>query len=336
MKRSFNSILLAGCCIALAVVLATPALASSSRDNDRSKLVNPEDVIYSGIDLWVTHSTSGTYSSFAKTPIPAGFFCEGSQPFTGLVAFQGGGLDTIPAGILGEADTIIQRMDDAIFNQQGMATTRVRFLALSLASIEPLQTECGQFQATIRLNGVQPVTSMRIERTDDVNSGTYSATLAVDAKVTFTPLQGGEPLVFLQSVRFAPNQSVWAREPGYTAQSAQNYARVDLDGDGQAETVIPGPSNFHPGFSLQNGVLARPATSQQAARRIALCLDAGGPPGNVTCDPECHCDPTSEWDDPPGSVCWQRFNCEHCHCPGGPDPRDPEVEPIEPAEPIGK
>ncbi len=86
---------------------------------------------------------------------------------------------------------------------------------------------------------------MRIERTDDVNSGTYSATLAVDAKVTFTPLHGGEPLVFLQSVRFAPNHSVWAREPGYTAQSAQNYARVDLNG-GPRHRGLPPFASFAP------------------------------------------------------------------------------------------
>lgn len=335
MKLSFNSALAVGCCIALAVLLAAPALASSSRDDDRADLVNPEDVIHSGIDMWVTHPTSGTYSSFKEDPIPAGFFCEGSQPFAGLIRFQGGGLETVPAGILGEADTIIHRMDDAVFSKDGVATTRVKFLALSLASMEPFETECGQFHATIRLNGEQPVTSMRIERTDDLNSGAYSATLAVDAKVTFTPLQGGQPLVFLQSVRFAPNHSVWAREPGYTAQSAPNYAQVDVDGDGHAETVIPGPSNFHPGFTLQNGVLARTSSTEKIAQPIDDC-HAGGPPGSVICDPECHCDFTANWGDPDDTVCWQRFACKHCHCPWGPDPReDPDFERANPAETIG-
>lgn len=320
MKRSLRSVFVAGCCLALAALLAAPALASSARDDNPSNQADPDNVIFSGIDLWVTHAASGTYSSFEEDPIPAGFFCEGSEPFTGRIAFQGGGLETVPAGILGDADTIIYRMDDAVFNADGVATTRVKFLALSLASIEPLETECGKFHAAIRLNGVQPVTSMRIERTDDLDGGTYSATLAVEAKVTFTPVEGGEPLVFLQSVQFAPNHSVWARQPGYMAQSSRNYARVDQDGDGHAETVIPGPSNFYPGFALQGGVLARAQTSQQLIK--AQCLDAGGPPGNVVCDPECHCDPTAEWGDDPDTVCWQIYNCKHCHCPWGPDPRE--------------
>lgn len=331
MKRSFHCVFFTGCCLALAVVLAAPALASSARDDNPSNQADPENVIYSGIDLWITHADSGTYSSFEEDPIPAGFFCEGSEPFTGRIAFQGGGLETVPAGILGDADTIIHRMDDAVFDTDGVATTRVKFLALSLASVEPLETECGKFHAAIRLNGEQPVTSMRIERRDDLDSGSYSATLAVDAKVTFTPLEGGEPLVFLQSVRFAPNQSVWARQPGYTAPSDPNYARVDVDGDGQAETVIPGPSNFHPGFTLQNGALARAVYSQQNPVDDT-CIVPGAPPGSMICDPECHCDFTANWGDPLSQVCWQRYQCKHCHCPGGPDPRiDSEEEETNPA-----
>ncbi|MEE8583687.1 MAG: hypothetical protein V3T83_02430, partial [Acidobacteriota bacterium] len=160
MKRSLNFLLWAGLCIALAALLSAPALASSSRDDNRAQAVPSEDVIYSGVDLWVTPADSRTYSDFAGNPIPAGFFCEGSAPFSGVIAFTGGGLESVPAGILGDSDTIIYRMDDAIFDKDGVATTRVKFLALSLASLEPLQTECGQFRAEIRLHGAQPVTSM--------------------------------------------------------------------------------------------------------------------------------------------------------------------------------
>lgn len=328
MKRSLQTAFRAGCCIALAALLAAPALASSSKDDNRPGAVDPEDVIYSGIDLWVTPSDSRTYSDFSGTPIPAGFFCEGSAPFTGLIAFTGGGLESVPAGILGDADTIIHRLDDAVFDKDGVAATRVKFLALSLVSLKPFETECGQFSAEIRLRGEQPETSMRIERQDDPDSGTYSATLAVNAKVVFRPINGeaGKLLEIEQDVRFAPNHSYWAREPGYNAPAVRNYAQVDVDGDGRAETTIPGPSNFHPGFVLQQGALT-PAVFQQSTeqlfRKNVQCIPGGSipPPPYVICDEECHCDPRFNWDDDPNQVCWNTNYCKHCHCPGGPDPR---------------
>ena len=263
MKRSLKQAFLMGCCLALASLLLVPALASS-RDDNGNKLVDPQDVIYSGTDIWVTPADGMTFSDFSHQPIPAGFFCEGSAPFTAKVAFKGGGLNTVPTGILGDADTVIYRMDDAVFDGDGVATTGVKFLALSLLSIEPLQTECGQFHARIRLQGEQPVTSMRIERRGP-DSGIYSATLSVNAKVSFTPVAGqtARPLELSKSVNFAPNRSVWARQPGANSPAVQNYARIDVDGDGQAETAIPGPSNFKPGYVMQEGQLAWATLQQQ-------------------------------------------------------------------------
>jgi len=46
------------------------------------------DVIHNGVDLWMTVA-GYAQTSFAGEPIPAGFFCEGSQPFPGKVAFKG-------------------------------------------------------------------------------------------------------------------------------------------------------------------------------------------------------------------------------------------------------
>jgi hypothetical protein len=45
-----------------------------------------------------------------------------------------------PAHSLGNTDTVVERLDDAVFDADGMATTRIRLVALSLESIEPICT----------------------------------------------------------------------------------------------------------------------------------------------------------------------------------------------------
>lgn len=317
MKRSQQFALGAGICLLLAALLALPALAAS-KDDDRPALLSDEDVIYRGIDLWVTPADGRTHSDFAEQPIPAGFFCQGSAPFSGKILFKGGGLETAPANAIGGADTIIERMDDAIFDSEGAANTRIRFLALSLTSIEPVNTECGQFRADIRLEGDQPVTSMQIQRRD-ADSGTYSSQLSVNARLTFTPLSGnGEPLSMLQQVRFMPNQGApWARTPGPSARPAADYARVDVDGDGQAETAIPGPSNFYPGLMLHNGVPTHPENALGSALLSATSLSSTS---------GCHCDPSLSFDSTTASLITEATICEHYHCPTSPGVLQPVEE----------
>src|SRR4051812_14319370 len=90
----------------------------------------PGDVIHNGVDLWMTVA-GFAQTSFASDPLPAGFFCAGSQPFTGKVVFKGVPLAARPAKSLGDIDTVVRRLDDAAFNKQGEATTRIQLLALS-------------------------------------------------------------------------------------------------------------------------------------------------------------------------------------------------------------
>lgn len=319
MKRSQQFALGAGICLLLAALLALPALASSN--DDRPALLGNDDVILRGIDLWVTPADGRTHSDFAEQPIPAGFFCEGSAPFSGKILFKGGGLQTAPANAIGGADTIIERMDDAIFDTQGQASTRIRFLALSLTSIEPVNTECGQFQASIRLEGEQPVTSMQIQRRE-ADSGTYSSQLSVNARLTFTPLDtNGEPLSMLQQVRFMKNQGApWARTPGQSARPAANFARVDVDGDGQAETAIPSPSNFYPGLVLFNGVPTQPENAAGSALLSATALSSTS---------GCHCDPTQSFSAPAEETLAAislPTTCSHYHCPSSPGVLQPAEE----------
>src|SRR4051795_3233145 len=146
--------------------------------------------IHNGVDLWMTVA-GFAQTSFANEPIPAGFFCEGSQPFTGTVKFKGVPFAVAPAGSLGGMDTAVRRLDDAVFNEKGEATTRIQLMALSLASVKPIETSCGKYDVAVSLNGEQPVTTMRIFRTEALG-GTYSAPLALNVKAVFTPVDGNK------------------------------------------------------------------------------------------------------------------------------------------------
>ena len=143
-----------GICLGLALLalVAVPAGAA--------------EVVENGADLW--HSVSGyTFTSFSEQPIPAGFFCKRSAPFTGRVVLRGVPLATEVPGQLHNADTVIERLDDATFDENGVATTRLRFKALSLASLEPIRTGCGAYHVYVKLADRQRETTMKIYRTSE-------------------------------------------------------------------------------------------------------------------------------------------------------------------------
>jgi hypothetical protein len=201
-------------------------------------------VIQNGIDVWRTTDDGSTFVDFAKTPIPAGFFCSGSSPFTGRVAFRGEPIVTGTPGALGAADTIVQRLDNAAFNKRGVALTRIQFRALSLKSLAPIETACGKFTATVRLNGVQPITQMVITR-DDENGGRFSAPLSLNVMVSFRPVgkADGEALELPWEVRFPTKPDLpWRSKT--VAPTPAGFVLVDTDGDRVPDTYLPGTSNF--------------------------------------------------------------------------------------------
>ena len=91
-----------------------------------------DQVIQSGIDIWRTPGNGTTFVDFLKEPIPAGFFCFKSKPFSGRIVFRGVPIVTGESGALGKTDTIIQRLDDAVFDENGVANTRIQMRALHL------------------------------------------------------------------------------------------------------------------------------------------------------------------------------------------------------------
>src|SRR5688572_30075256 len=116
-----------------------------------------DGAIHKGVDVWMTVAGFAR-TSFAQEPIPAGFFCEGSKPFTGMVEFEGAPLAAEPADSLGTVDTVVRRLDDAAFDSKGEAKTRIQVMALSLVSMKPIETSCGAYDVTVSLAGEQPTT----------------------------------------------------------------------------------------------------------------------------------------------------------------------------------
>lgn len=240
-------------------------------------------VIQNGIDVWATTNDGSTFVDFAKAPIPAGFFCPNSAPFTGRVAFQGEPIVTDTPGALGIADTIVQRLDDAVFNKRGVAVTRIQFRALSLKSLAPIETACGKFNATARLDGIQPVTRMVIKR-DDARGGRFSAPLALNVKVSFQPVDGlsGEMLEVPVEMRFPANTDLPWRTKTVPPVPA-GFVLVDTDGDRVAETYLPGTSNFIAGQSARPAAQKPGLAGQKGRYYCHANYDGTGDPDEQHC-----------------------------------------------------
>jgi hypothetical protein len=201
--------------------------------------------IYNGSDLWTTPGDGRTYADFAVDPIPAGFFCPSSDAFTGRIVFKGAPLAMDHPGAI---DTVVQRLDDAVFNKAGVAATRIQVRALSLESVAPIKTACGSFKAVVSLEGEQPVTRMRIIR-DNAKGGRYLAPLALNVRIAFVPagaVAAVEKLEIRQQVRFPATPNTWTGAATGVAR-VKGFLRVDTDGDRVADTFVPGTSNFVPG-----------------------------------------------------------------------------------------
>ncbi len=264
------------------------------------------EVIHNGVDLWMTVA-GFAQTSFANDPLPAGFFCEGSQPFTGVVKFKGAPLAVEPAGSLGTIDTVVRRLDDAKFDAKGEAVTRIQLMALSLVSTQPIETSCGKYDVAVGLTGKQPVTTMRIFQAE-TSGGTYSAPLELNVKAVFTPVQGDKSgrREVTRRIDLGPStNSVWAylNLPRYPL-----GVRVDTNGDGRPDAVLPPSSNFLAGVSPAVLKEAPPLPRLASARSAdPIACPAGQCPYRA-----CHCaapDTNPPWNQS-ATGCAQ----DHLHC----------------------
>jgi len=260
------------------------------------------EVIPAGVDLWAT-AAGHTHTGFGSDPIPAGFFCDGSKAFTGRIAFQGSPLAVEPAGGLGGADTIVRRLDNATFNDKGEAVTRIQLLALSLTSLKPVDTGCGLYNVSARLDGEQPVTDMRITHTA-ASGGSYVAPLALNVRLTFTPVNGdlkGQRSLTRKVTLGPSSMAVWTYA---TAPRYKGRVVVDTDGDGKPDTALPSASTFIAGVA--------PAASGDPVTVDSCTMGTNAtscPPGYCL-HQACHCNPNS--------LTWNPYDpgtgCTYLHC----------------------
>ncbi len=173
---------------ALLLLAAIPALA-----------VRPIEYVPAGVDYWQTLSGGATAYNFANNPIPAGFFCGKSAPFRGVVYFEGVPLHSQPEGILGTTDTIIERLDDATFDGNGFAHTRLRGRALNLQGTAPIKNVCGTFKVTSNLTADQPESTMTFHR-ENAMGGTFKAQLRLRVSINFTNVATGKTFSVARTV----------------------------------------------------------------------------------------------------------------------------------------
>ncbi len=290
------------CCLGVGVLLLAVAAQA--------------ETIRRGVDLWTTVGDGVTFASFEEDPIPAGFFCDGSKAFTGRIAFRGAPIPAEPADALGPIDTIVRRLDDAVFDGEGRARTRIQLLALNLESVEAIETECGRFDVAVSLEGEQPTTEMEIRRTNP-SGGSYSAPLSLRTKISFR--QVASPAVARQlawpvKLDAAPN-SVWSydRQRRYTG-----AVWVDTDGDRRPDNLLPPASNFNAGMEAMHAQYDLDDNDSDAYDDdwVAQPISCGGYPvgpncPNGTCpSQQCHCTPCSQ-NPRPGQP---SGTCSHNHC----------------------
>jgi hypothetical protein len=247
-----------------------------------------DPVIERGIDAFNTPANGRTFYDFAHKPIPAGFFCEGSKPFTGQVELKGMPLATGAPGQLRRADTVIERLDNAAFDANGTAVTRIVIRALSMVSIAPIKTTCGSFHVYISLAGSQRMTKMTIYRTQK-GGGVFEAPLKVNARLTFIPVKPANDkisrkLEIMGTVNFPGNPIPWSFPVAALDKRMKEPVFVDTDGDLRPDTLLPSASNFLPVIS-PNRVMSKSCVCEEG------CHMASGemhcytqiPPGCYTC-----------------------------------------------------
>ncbi len=210
------------------------------------------DVVYSGTDVWTTPADGKTFIYFGADPIPADFFCPGSKVFTGRIYLKGMPLVTDPEGAFGDGDTMMARLDDAVFDSTGVANTRLQFVALSLVSMAPLKTVCGDFDLTLGLTGSQPVShDMTIVR--EGNGGYFVTTFGAKMKMFFTPVGGGTSRDLVRSYTRLHGTHTWTDKPGDGGLRYEEHVVVDTDLDQVPDTLVEGTSNFAVGWEEVGG-----------------------------------------------------------------------------------
>lgn len=237
------------------------SLLASAQDAQGKEVVGEvegaADLIPSGYDAWVTPNNG---SSRLKLDFPPGFFCNGlsSELRDQVLLFKGKPFLTDPVDEAGGADTLIERLDSAVF-VDGVATTRLRIVGLSLQGQQPYVVECPDhteesWNVEVGLDPAipAPIGSMTLRTNATNTGGSFDSDFYVPAVLTFRGPAGRVGTLHHTAhmvSRFAP----WSRVVDVRHWDCRTGYWIDLDGDGDWDLYIeywrcPGRGGFHPGW----------------------------------------------------------------------------------------
>lgn len=231
------------CTLVLGVFLAVAAVA--------------QPTIAPGVDVFQTSTGGATAVDFGPNPIPAGFFCPGSAPFTGTIQLQGAPLSTVPAGATANGDIVVERTAAGVF-AGGVATIPVVVRAIRLTSVGTFTVACGDGTTTewkvdtCLCPGNQPITNITVKVDQACGCGHFSGKLQFRICLTFTNVRTGATAgPISQVVTMNIVNMPWCPNPGAGEPVVPPFT-VDTNCDGQPDRQLRGSSNFHPGWNCGN------------------------------------------------------------------------------------
>jgi len=222
-------------CFALLALVAAPVCAQT---------------VLKGSDVWHTPADGSTS---AVLNLPFGFFDPGCG-FQGTVVLQGGHVATSPATAFGNADTVIERLQDTVFDVNGVGSVPIAVRALHLKATQNLSTSCGQWAAEVSLNNPQAVTRMTIKRTGS-SGGTFTAPISVATTWTFTRTDGTVRTLDTNNTLDSSTPTEWRYSSCPGAVKTGGVVQVDTDNDGVPDTAVNGVSNFFAGYTSSCALL---------------------------------------------------------------------------------
>jgi hypothetical protein len=212
--------------LSLAIVAGLPAAAQ---------------VIHKGIDYWRT-PLNGTKFRFPDGDVESLCKAKPDPTWNHDVALRG-----IPAQG-SDWDSAVARLDNANFDKNGIATTKLQFWSLALISSASSSTPCGTLLWMARLaKGAQPITTMTLKQ-QTPNGGVFSADLALRVEMQANNFATGAyvgSLFYDIKLPDPPGGTPWSVaggqfRPGMT--EANNCIQVLRDKLG---TFPPGSAHFY-------------------------------------------------------------------------------------------
>jgi hypothetical protein len=215
------------------IVAAVPALA--------------QDVIARGTDSW---RTAGDGTSYTDLSLPAGFLDRDCPAFQGRVILAGVPIETSPENAFSGGDTLIERLEDAKFDDKGVARTKIAVRGLHFRGVDSLKTDCGEWTADVGLAKQQTPTDMTIVR-EDANGGYFTAPISVDVVWTFTRASDrAQRSLGTSNILTSDERSPWQFEScSKTAATIRTAAILDPNNHGKPALKIAAASRgFYPGY----------------------------------------------------------------------------------------